>query len=278
MPIETAVELVRRRRHELLVEPEDVPDLGPWVAEPAGEHRADRVQAVGERGDDPEVATAAAQSPDQVRMRLRSYLQQVAVGGDQLGLDEVVAGQAVPTVQPAQAAAQCEPGDTGHRHDAERSGQTVLLRSAVEFAKGQAGARAGRAPVRVDLEPLERGQVEHHAAVAHGVAGNAVPAATDREDEVVLPGEGDPAGHVIGAPALDHGGRSPVDHPVEDGTDTVVVAVLRADEAAPQPGTEGVERCPVHGRGERHGGGLPSANRAGPPSLGGCPNRRLSAD
>jgi hypothetical protein len=53
------------------------------------------MQVVLEGGDDPEVATAAPQSPEQVRFRFPVDVEAVAVGGDQVGGTQVVDGQAV---------------------------------------------------------------------------------------------------------------------------------------------------------------------------------------
>jgi hypothetical protein len=91
------------------------------------------------------------------------------------------------------------------------------------------------------MQAFQGRQVEHDAAVTHGVPGDAVPAAADRQDEVVLAGEGDAVGHVPVVGTLDDGRGPPVDHSVEDGAHGVVVGVAGLDETASQVSREGVE-------------------------------------
>ena len=68
--------------------------------------------------------------------------QEAAVGGDDVGREQVVAGQAVLALQPADAAAEREPGDAGRRDRAAGRRQPERLRLAVELAPGQAGLGA----------------------------------------------------------------------------------------------------------------------------------------
>ena len=70
-----------------------------------------------------------------------------AVGGDDVGADEVVAGEAVLAHQPADAAAEREAGDAGGRDEAAGRREPVRLRLVVDV--GPHGAAAdGRAPAR----------------------------------------------------------------------------------------------------------------------------------
>ena len=58
-----------------------------------------------EGGDDAEVAPAAPDAPEEVLVLCRADLAELAVGRDQIGRQEVVAGQAEATHQVAEAAA-----------------------------------------------------------------------------------------------------------------------------------------------------------------------------
>jgi hypothetical protein len=71
---------------------------GPRVGQPAGEHRSDGVQRVGERGEDAEVSAAAAQAPEQVRVLLRAGMQHVAVGDHDVDRKQVVAREAADRI------------------------------------------------------------------------------------------------------------------------------------------------------------------------------------
>ena len=137
-------QLVGGRGDERVVEPQHLPRGRPRVDEPAREHRADRMQRVGERRDDPEVAAPAAQPPQQVRVVVGVDVQDVAARRHDLGRHEVVARQPEPTAQPTQPAAERQARDPGARHDAQRRGQAVLLRGAVEVAEQAAGVRRRR--------------------------------------------------------------------------------------------------------------------------------------
>ena len=57
--------------------------------------RADLLEPEAEPGRDAEVAAAAADRPEQVRVRLGVHAEELAVGGDDLGGEEVVDREAV---------------------------------------------------------------------------------------------------------------------------------------------------------------------------------------
>ncbi len=85
------------------------------MREESGEKRPDGVQPVLERGDNAEVASSAAQRPEQVRVLLVVGLNDAAVGGDHFGGDEVVRGEAELAAEPADAAAGGQAADPGVR-------------------------------------------------------------------------------------------------------------------------------------------------------------------
>ena len=168
-----------------------------------------------EGGDDPEVAAAASDAPEQVLVLLRARPQQLSVGGRHVGGDQVVARQSITAVQPAQPAAEREPGDTGHRHDSERRRQPERLRGAVELCQGEPGFGPDCPRLWIDPDGFHAGQVDHHGAVAHGVPGDAVTASAHREREVMSTCERDAAEHVGRIHTPDDGERAPIDHAVE---------------------------------------------------------------
>ena len=51
---------------------------------------------------------------------------------------------------------------------------------------------------RIDLDAVHAGQVDHQSAVADGVAGDVVPAAAHRQQQVVCAREIDGGDHVVG--------------------------------------------------------------------------------
>jgi hypothetical protein len=131
-------------------------------------------------GDHAEVAAAAPDGPEEVLVLTGIDVAELAVGGDDVGSNEVVAGQAVPARQPADAAAQGEAGDAGVGVSAPRGGQAEGLSLVVEFppldaALGPHGALGG-----VNPDALHAGQVNHQAAVAHAVTRDVMAAAAHR--------------------------------------------------------------------------------------------------
>ena len=78
---------------EVPEEPQQVAGLVELVEEQADIDVVDRVQLELEGGDDPEVAAAAAERPEQVRVLVVLAVTDLAVGGDHLGREQVVDGR-----------------------------------------------------------------------------------------------------------------------------------------------------------------------------------------
>ena len=70
------------------------------------------MKAIFKRRHDAEVPAAPAQSPEKVWVLGVARGEQSAVGGDDIGGEQVIAGEAVEAMEPAQAAAQRDAGDT----------------------------------------------------------------------------------------------------------------------------------------------------------------------
>src|SRR6185503_1246998 len=85
---------------EVPIEAQCLAGLGQGVNYGSREHYPGGMEAELERGDDPEVAAAPAQTPEQVRVLFLAGSQELAVGGDDVGGKQVVAGQAVLTQEP----------------------------------------------------------------------------------------------------------------------------------------------------------------------------------
>ena len=96
----------------------------------AANDRGDRVQPVLEAGGHPEVAATAADRPEQVRVVVGVGPQQLAVGGDEVGGQQVVDGQAVLADQVADAAAEGDPADADRAGVAEPGRKPIARRGA----------------------------------------------------------------------------------------------------------------------------------------------------
>ena len=189
-----------------------------------------------ERADDAEVPAAAPQGPEQVGVIGGRGPDDVARGGDHLGLHEVVDGEPVLAHEPAEAAAQAETADAGVTHDAARGRQTVRLGLVVDVAPEGTALDEGGALDGIDRDGAHRRQVDHDPAVAHGGAGDVVTPAADGDLEVAVVGEAHRGGHVGGAAAAGDQPRSTVDGAVPDGSGVVVIVVVGGDHIAPEPG------------------------------------------
>ena len=190
----------------------------------------DVVQLEAQPRDDAEVAAAAADRPEQVGVPLGVDLQHPAVGGHDLGRQQLVDGHAVLADEEADPAAERDAADADRAGVAEAGGEPVLAGGGRVLAGGEAAAGPGGAARKVEVEPAQAAQVEHDAAVAGGVAGGAVAAAADGQLGAAVAGERDDAGHVgrVGG-AGDQRGAS-IDVAEEDGARGVVARVLRRED------------------------------------------------
>ena len=103
------------------------------------------MQSEPERGDDAEVAAAAAQRPEQIGVLVGGRPDDAALGGDHVGGKQVVDGEPVLAHEEADAAAEGEPGDAGVADDAAGGGQAVGLRLVVDVAPQSTTLHPGRA-------------------------------------------------------------------------------------------------------------------------------------
>ena len=173
-----------------------------------------RVQPELELGDDAEVAAAAAQAPEQVRVTGLVDMQPVAVGGDQLVRLHVVARQPEPAREPAHAAAERQPADAGVGDVARGRGQSMLHRGAIQRAEQRAALHPCATALGIDADAAHRSQVDHQPAVGDAQPEHAVPSAAHADLEVALAAVPDRLGHVVRVRAAHDRARPAVDHRV----------------------------------------------------------------
>ena len=136
--------LLRRLRQELAIALHDGARVLLVPGDRSGEHHLHRMQLEQEARDDAEVAAAAAQRPQQVGVLLLAGGDEAAIGKHDIGLEQIVDGQAVFARQVAMPAAQRQARNAGGRNDARRDGQTEGMGSVVDVALRAAGCQ--RAP------------------------------------------------------------------------------------------------------------------------------------
>ena len=88
-------QLVRRRSHEVAIVADHRAGLIAGMDDQAAQHGRHRVRPVQEGGDDPEIAAAAAQRPEQIGIVLRARGDDGAIRRDDLEGQDIVAGQPV---------------------------------------------------------------------------------------------------------------------------------------------------------------------------------------
>ena len=225
-------QLVGGRLGEVAVEAERLAGPADGMGDHPAVHRGHRVSLVLETGGDAEVAAAAAQGPEQVRVVLGAGHDDLAVGGDDLDRQQVVDGEAVLAHQPAFPAAQGQARDTGAGDHPAGGGQPVDGRGPVELLPGGPGLGPDGPPRRIDPDPFHRRQVDHQAAVGDGQAGHVVAAAAHRYLGRLVAADGDRVHDVRDGAAPGDKRGTLVDQPVVDPADLLVAQVCRGDQLA----------------------------------------------
>ena len=209
--------------------------------------RIDLVQPELEAGRDAEVAAAAADRPEEVRVRLGVRAQELAVRGHDLGGQQVVDREAVLADEVADAAAQRDPADPDRAGVAEPGREAVGCRRGRVFAGGQPRLGPGGAAFGIDLQRPHVREVEHDPPVGDAVTGDAVAAAADGQLQPGLARQRDDASDVGRVRGPDDDRRPAVDPAVEDGAGLVVLGVVRRDHSSAKWSIELRDRDPLPG-------------------------------
>ena len=154
------------RLTQVLVDSGDVVELLRVPSDDPGcDKRADLVKAETEARDRPEVPAAPSQRPEQAFMLVGGSSADLAVGGHDLDLVEVVDGPAELSAQVAETSAEGEPGHARERDEAEHGRKSVGLRAAVDVAEAAPRADVSDAASRVDFHPAQSRHIEGESAV-----------------------------------------------------------------------------------------------------------------
>src|SRR5204862_3954244 len=172
-----------------------------------------------------EVAAAAANAPEEVRVLVLAGADHAAIGGDHRGRQEVVAREAALALEPATATAEQQAGDPGGGKAAARDGEAVHLRRAVELAPGETGLGAAGLGIRVDVDALHQREVDHEAVVDGAVAGGRVAAGAHGDRQAVVAAVVHGGDHVFGGRAARDQRRMAVEEAVPDDSCFVVSGV-----------------------------------------------------
>ncbi len=234
-------QVVRDGRGHVAVEAEHLSRPLDRMADQAASDRRHRMEAELDRGSDPEVAAAAPQGPEQVRIGVGRDVEDATFRRDELDGEHVVGREAVLRHQPPEPAAERQSGDAGVGDRAARGREAVQCRLTVQLGPEAPALGAQRHRIAVDVDPSHRREVDHQRAVDHRPAGDVVTAAAHGDLQPLPPRKVDGIDDVGRVPALRDQRRAPVDHRVVDAPRLFVSGVRRLEEGAAERGTQLVE-------------------------------------
>src|SRR4051812_28507398 len=121
---------------------------------------------------------------------------------------QVVDGRSMLAHEPADTAAEREPGNSCVADNPASRGEAEALGLAVEFAPEDSSFGPRSPPMWVDVHGFHRRQVDDESVIAHGAAANIMSATPDCDEQVARAREADGGGDVgcVGTP---HYGRGP---------------------------------------------------------------------
>ena len=185
-----------------------------------------------EGGDDAEVASPAADGPEEVGILVRAGAYLLAARENDVGFEQVVDRKPAFAGQMAEAAAQGEATHPRRGDDPTRRREPVLVRGSVHVAPGRAATDPNRARLRIDLDVAHQREIDHDTVVAGSQPSAVVAAAADRKRQVVVASEPHGRHNVIGVRTARDQRRPSVDHGVEDVARFAVLGILWPDQRA----------------------------------------------
>ena len=233
--VEVRPELVGRLPLPLLPSADD---RGRLVVRPGEEREHDRprdVRPERERRDDAEAAAASAQGPVEVGLVLRVTRPELRVRRHDRRGDQVVAGETPASRHHADAPTEGEPGDPDGR--AAPAGESGVRERRVDVDEPR--TRADGDLLLPGLDRAQRARVDHQTRSGRPSA-VAVAAASERERNAGLRGEGDARADVVRRGAPRHPLRpDPVEARVVEDPRRVVRRIAGPHERAAQASREG---------------------------------------
>src|SRR5690606_12730990 len=125
-----------------------------------------RVKLEEEGRDDTEVAAAAPQRPEQIRVLALTRGHEAAVSKYDVGLQQVIDREPVLPGQVAQATSQRQPANAGRRDEAGGRRQPESVGSMVDLAPSRSTLDSYGLRLGVDPDAVHIGQVDDHTSIA----------------------------------------------------------------------------------------------------------------
>jgi hypothetical protein len=192
--------------------------------------RAERLEPEVKRRRDPEVPTGAAEAPEELGFVGLRCAHQAPVRGGDLNGGQIVDREPEGPLEPANATAEGQSGDTGMTHDPYWTDEAVGLRRDVELPEKRPAVRPGCASPGIDLDTAHVRQVDHQAAIGAAKARGAVPARLDDDLEVVIARERDRGGDLLRAAWPGDDRWPPVMDRIPEAARIVVLGVARRND------------------------------------------------
>jgi hypothetical protein len=224
-------QLVGRLGGVLLVEPKKFVCLSDGVENTASEDGwADWMRLIPEGSYDTEVSASSSETPHQIWVCLIIGADELAVSGDHVHADQVVAGKAILSHQPTQTTSEGETGDPCFADGSGGDRKTKRLGCTVEVSEQSASVGPGRCVLSINTDGGHLGKVDHQTAIAHRVPAHAMTPSTHRDDKGMTLGETNSFNHISHKLAAGDERRPPIDHAIPHRPNLVVISVLWPDQ------------------------------------------------
>ena len=167
-----------------------------------------------ERSDDPEIAAAASNRPEEIGMVIGAGGDKRTIRGDDIRGDDIVGGQAECPADVPETATQRQAAHAGGGDDPGGHRQAECLRGVVDVTRCRSTLDPHTASLRIDMHALHSPQVQNDAVIAGPETGGIVPTPTDCDRQSLFPREIHARDHIGHVRAPDDQCRMLVDHRV----------------------------------------------------------------
>jgi hypothetical protein len=159
-------------------------------------------------------------------------VEDVALCRHELEGEQVVCGEPVLGHEPAEAASERVSRDARRRDGATGHCKPVRRCGVVQLRPDDAAPDRGRFRGGIDSDALHQSEIDHHATVCHGSAGDVVATAANRDLELGTTSERQSGDDVVRGPAAHDQRRLAVDQAVVNRARLVVVGIVRVQNSS----------------------------------------------
>ena len=193
---------------------------------------AHRMQPDAHGGHHAEISPTAAQRPEQLRIRRGIRGDEAAIGKDELGAEQIVQRQAVSGGQRPIAAAQRQPGHADRTDGAGDGGEVMRCCGGDHIRRRGAALDHSDTGLGIDRDAPHAREIQHQAIGPQRPPHPVMPAAANRQGQVMDPANMQSGLHVLGRFAKGEKRRAMVDSPVPDMPGAVIGILARQCDLA----------------------------------------------